>query len=1055
MPVHKEQLLSKLHYFIFGATIVGETAVTSLIVSNLGSDILGNLYLLNGLILLTLPLLFFKKIDTVNRGVLLKKVLKIAPVFIIILFLLYELLSLSNSNSSKYLIVLLYPVSYLLKTVLFLTFWTMAADVSEPAETKALFPKVASFGFLGGLSGAFLSWGLLYFFKPDFIILFWAILYIVAYIYTNHVVDHYNEKMIPKEVLPGTNQRRFQSLILDTKEVFKNSLVRYIAILHYGIFISIFLVDFHFWQQCAVIFDGPGKLSQFQYGFYIIHSIVTIGILHYLTPDLIATRGFTRIFSYLPITLFAGSFLYLLILLTFGANPYTFLLLILWQLFRYISFENFFSPIYQMFFAAVDKEKRGRAKTVIEGLVKPLAIISASIIIMLIGHNSIALMIFLVALSIYLVKDALQIKHAYMKSLVEGSSDNGDDDFGTLIANIGSDTEKECIDILRQFALFSSLDMKRLAIKLLVRIDQRESIDALNELVMSNDVELAREAARYVGEISHQTPLVAYLVQHDDNTVWHRAVQSLVFHKAHLGEFRDYLFRYMFSETSHSDQVYAGIYMWQKGSKSDQQWLRPMIENHLVSDSEERQELAILAYTMLRIPSWEEFAIAKLSILDNSTTKVVIRAILESGTEESKYQLLCAFLDRCSSCTNDLLYREIYTYPHKAVEAIDRFIKSHPEYPEYSKKLIKSVRSLRLGEFKSRNFKMDGIQLFAQNILEKAYSYASTYHLFKESDAPVNSAQELFEIALKERLFAAAEVALDVLVLQDETGFIAEGRREIRIADEQGRVAIIELLEASKDCILKDLVIPILERCDWNVYYDLIKERETAEFHPLLFLKSYDVNLVRVALFWFFELGDEFISKMNLFPIIDDFKHSKDHHIVEISSLIISRKSGQMSSNRGTLEVLNRVLFLKKSQLFSPVSAARLVQLAEGVHEVVYREGDLISREGDRANHLYIIKEGHADIVISNDNNPVKFAELNTGDAYGEVGLFNQDIRSASVVATTRCKVFVLSRSYLKKMVAQIPELANTFLQVFGMKLQQSHDEVIRLQQELNSKETL
>ena len=46
------------------------------------------------------------------------------------------------------------------------------------------------------------------------------------------------------------------------------------------------------------------------------------------------------------------------------------------QFFRHVAFENAFSPIYQMFFAAIEKEKRGRAKHCWMDL-KPLSIIAS------------------------------------------------------------------------------------------------------------------------------------------------------------------------------------------------------------------------------------------------------------------------------------------------------------------------------------------------------------------------------------------------------------------------------------------------------------------------------------------------------------------------------------------------------------------------------------------------------------------------------------------------------------------------------------------------------
>ncbi len=1051
MILRKEQLLSRLHFFIFGATIVGETVVTSLIVSELGSGFLGNLYFLNGLFLLLLPLLFFSKIDIVNRGILLKKVTRIAPIVIVALFVAYFGGNSLFPDHGKYFLLLFYPVSYLLKTVLFLTFWIMAADISNPSETKSLFPRVASSGFVGGMSGALVSWVLLNFISAELLILFWGFLYVVAYLSVNRIIDVYNDQLIPNEVIASSSKKRFGNLFRSTKEVLENVLVRDIAILYFGIFISIFLVDFHFWQQCEEIFNGTEKLSQFQYGFYVFHSLITILLLRYLTPDLIATRGFTKIFSYLPYTLAIGAVLFLVVTIGGVSPKVTVAILMLWQLFRYISFENFFSPIYQMFFAAVEKERRGRAKTVIEGLVKPLAIMTASIILMVIGKNGTLVVVAVGIISILLVIETLKIKHAYMRSLVEGGRSHSDDETNRLIADIGSDSEKECISILNEFASFSSNDMKRLAIKLLVRMDRPESNSSINELIINGDENhrLAREVARYAGEIKHNDELCTYLVQHEDSRVWHRAVRSLITHQTHLSEYREFLKRYFYYGVD-EDRLYAGVYMCQNAGEADIPNFRIFLQMLIGSEKSKEIEYGVIGYVMLTLDNWEDIIFSNFEILSSETVQWAIRAVIKKSKNPEQVRMIETVRKFGHS---EILFREIYKYPNLMVAASEKYVTGQMKYNKFTRRLIRSLGRLQLCEFRSETYNVDGIVHYGENLINDVYIVAASFGKFLKETPNYRKTGigELLEITLKEKLISVAEIALDCLALTDQTGLIAEGRKELRIEEEQERVGLIELIEASRDTVLKDMVIPILEDSNWDVYHTLSELSVDKELQLREILLYNDEFTVTVALAWLNEMGEKFISAYDLRSVINSFTSSKNHHILELVTNRETEENEKMAHLPGTIEILDRVLFLKKSDLFSTVSAARLMRLADGIEEVKYREGDLISREGDRANHLYLMREGSAVVTSKRSNEAVKYADLHSGDAYGEVGLFNQNIRNASVIATTQCTVFVISRSYLKKMVSQIPELAHSFLKVFGKKLQASHDELIRVQTENNS----
>ncbi|NLE01060.1 MAG: hypothetical protein GX640_14430, partial [Fibrobacter sp.] len=163
--------------FIFCGAIIGETVSQSLIVASLGSSVLSRLYLINGVLLLGLPLLFFTRIDKTDRGRLLSRQLFYTIAILSIALVLIFISSTYKLKWAKVFLAVLYPVSYLSKTILFLTFWTFANDLFSTSESKKVFPAIAAWGFGGGLAGACLARLLVTFSSAETLIILWILSY--------------------------------------------------------------------------------------------------------------------------------------------------------------------------------------------------------------------------------------------------------------------------------------------------------------------------------------------------------------------------------------------------------------------------------------------------------------------------------------------------------------------------------------------------------------------------------------------------------------------------------------------------------------------------------------------------------------------------------------------------------------------------------------------------------------------------------------------------------------------------------------------------------------
>jgi CRP-like cAMP-binding protein len=86
-----------------------------------------------------------------------------------------------------------------------------------------------------------------------------------------------------------------------------------------------------------------------------------------------------------------------------------------------------------------------------------------------------------------------------------------------------------------------------------------------------------------------------------------------------------------------------------------------------------------------------------------------------------------------------------------------------------------------------------------------------------------------------------------------------------------------------------------------------------------------------------------------------------------------------------------------------------------------YEAGQVIIREGDRADEFFILVDGEADVSRSDHSGAVTvIARLESGDYFGEMGLLQGTLRNATVTASGAGPVHTLvaSRTGFERLVA-------------------------------------
>jgi len=97
--------------------------------------------------------------------------------------------------------------------------------------------------------------------------------------------------------------------------------------------------------------------------------------------------------------------------------------------------------------------------------------------------------------------------------------------------------------------------------------------------------------------------------------------------------------------------------------------------------------------------------------------------------------------------------------------------------------------------------------------------------------------------------------------------------------------------------------------------------------------------------------------------------------------------------------------YLKKVPFFVNLDDSLLERLEESVNLLTYNKGDIIFKEGELGDALYIIRTGFVKITKKHDNRDQVIAYLSHGNYFGEIALFEHKRRSATVSAFTRTEL--------------------------------------------------
>lgn len=107
-----------------------------------------------------------------------------------------------------------------------------------------------------------------------------------------------------------------------------------------------------------------------------------------------------------------------------------------------------------------------------------------------------------------------------------------------------------------------------------------------------------------------------------------------------------------------------------------------------------------------------------------------------------------------------------------------------------------------------------------------------------------------------------------------------------------------------------------------------------------------------------------------------------------------------------------------------------------------YRDTEIIIKQGEQGDCMYVIQEGLVEIVKETDRGEVLLAIRSQGEFFGEMAIFEHEQRSATVRAIGDAQVLTIDKKSLLRRIHEDPSLAFHLIQAMSARIRKMSDEV-------------
>jgi CRP-like cAMP-binding protein len=139
------------------------------------------------------------------------------------------------------------------------------------------------------------------------------------------------------------------------------------------------------------------------------------------------------------------------------------------------------------------------------------------------------------------------------------------------------------------------------------------------------------------------------------------------------------------------------------------------------------------------------------------------------------------------------------------------------------------------------------------------------------------------------------------------------------------------------------------------------------------------------------------------------------------------------------------VALLQAVPVFETLAEPDLARIARVAVPRTFSAGHVIFREGDSSDTCYVVHAGHARAVRAHpDGRTITLAHFGPGDIFGELAMFDDERRSATVEALDELHVIAILGPDFRRLLNEHAELSVKLVVALGRRLREANERLSR-----------
>jgi small-conductance mechanosensitive channel len=151
-----------------------------------------------------------------------------------------------------------------------------------------------------------------------------------------------------------------------------------------------------------------------------------------------------------------------------------------------------------------------------------------------------------------------------------------------------------------------------------------------------------------------------------------------------------------------------------------------------------------------------------------------------------------------------------------------------------------------------------------------------------------------------------------------------------------------------------------------------------------------------------------------------------------VRTVYLNQVTDEQSARRAEREEAERGRALERTELFATLEPADRALLARSMRAVRFSPGELIIRQGEAGDSLYLIQEGEVAVRLAVEGVEREVASLGAGQFFGEMSLMTGEPRRATCAASTEVVCYVIDYAAFQRVLAVKPQIAEEVSRVLG-----------------------